>query len=55
MKQISSLVDKKPDASKTLPKEPTGDLTRDSDVDQKAFAVSRAAKMQKKIKLIDDD
>jgi len=55
LKHISSLTNNKKDASKTLPKSPTGDLTKDSDVDQKSFAISRAAKMQRKIKIIDDD
>lgn len=55
LKHISSLTNNKKDASKTLPKKPTGDLTKDSDVDQKSFAISRAAKMQRKIKIIDDD
>lgn len=55
LKDISSLVGKEKDASKTLPKEPTGDLTPDSDVDNKSFAISRQSKMQKKIKIIDDD
>jgi len=55
LKDISSLVGKEKDASKTLPKEPTGELTPDSDVDNKSFAISRQSKMQKKIKLIDDD
>ncbi len=55
LKQISSGLGKEKDASQTAPKSPTGEIGKDYDIDQQDFHVSRSAKMQKKMKFIDDD
>ena len=55
LEQISSGLGKEKDASQTAPKEPTGEIGKDYDIDQKDFHVSRSAKMQKKMKFTDDD
>lgn len=54
MREINNF-DPVKDAKKTLPKEPTGEITMDKDIDNSKLPISRAAKMQRKIKIIDED